>query len=194
MGKVLHYSAGRAVWVSLTKSTLSQQITCLKLTSDSQRKALIKTSFASQTPSLTLPLTGVTLPMNPTFPCCAGDQESGFISRGLVTTLRGAGPRMSIWSLFCHRSFPGCCDELCEACLYTGFVKYIRAADDFLSPNFIPKHLVFVKPKVTGDSVIKLVHFAIWPPMLDCNSKIIVQDLLVNLSSIEQLSVTHQRL
>lgn len=42
--------------------------TCLELISNSQRKALIKPSFAGQTPSSTFPLTGVTLPMSSEVP------------------------------------------------------------------------------------------------------------------------------
>lgn len=52
----------------------------------------------------------------------------------------------------------------------------------FLLANFIRRHLVFLKPKVILNPVIKLIHFVTWLPMLNkyCISKIItMQDLLV---------------
>lgn len=65
MDKICYCNAGSAIWVSLTRSALSQQITYLEPVSNSHREILIKASFANQTPSFTFPLTGVTLPMNP---------------------------------------------------------------------------------------------------------------------------------
>lgn len=137
MDKICYYSSGRGVWLSLTMSTIRQQVTCLKPVSNSQRKALIKTTFANQT--LSLFITRYNPPPPPTWThsgwidLLRRGKESQLISRGLrwINTSSRIGPWTFIQPPSHHFSFPSCCVDKCKACWHAWLTKYIWVVDFF---------------------------------------------------------------
>lgn len=151
---VLCHSTRGAVWVSLTRSTLTHKITCWKPVCHSQGTALIKTSHAHLFFYLPINRYNSRNPLSLSRPAVWGARKVDSFQEDLDESLQWYPPMDTQLPSFPPFPFLTRCGEKSKARLHVGLTKYICMVDCFLLDDFIRRHLVYLKPKVILNPVI----------------------------------------